>query len=334
MPMLSPQQILDRLQQEAGRALTPQEIDQAKSMLPAGWENGVDQAALVPLITAAAQLRQSGPITNNTGVYGGQDGGPPVVPTSPTGVYGGQDGGSSAVYGGQDGGPPAGQPGGNPFPDFPTLPTPNLTNYTPGTYSQDVYRPRGSFTPPAPFSFSAYEQPTLEEAQNEPGYQFALDQGRKALENSAAAKGVLRTGGTLKDLFSWGDRFAEQNYGNVNNRKFQTWSANRDNAANAYAMNYGISKDTFGLNNQQDLDTFDRNALGGLTAFQTNLGAQERANASNNQNALDVNDALYRNTVAAFNPKFESAKLTFEDLYRRWKAGLDATTSIATAGAY
>src|SRR5690349_4486046 len=32
-----------------------------------------------------------------------------------------------------------------------------------------------------------------------PGYQFRLDEGNRAIQNSAAAKGMLMSGGTLKD---------------------------------------------------------------------------------------------------------------------------------------
>src|SRR5690348_12894293 len=38
-----------------------------------------------------------------------------------------------------------------------------------------------------------------------PGYQFRLDEGNRAIQNSAAAKGMLMSGGTLKDI----DRFSQ-----------------------------------------------------------------------------------------------------------------------------
>jgi len=72
------------------------------------------------------------------------------------------------------------------------------------------------------FSFRA---PSLDEARNEPGYEFARSEGNRGLEQSAAGRGVLRTGGTLKDLASWNNRFAEQNYGNVFDRSFRTAQA-------------------------------------------------------------------------------------------------------------
>jgi hypothetical protein len=84
------------------------------------------------------------------------------------------------------------------------------------------------FTPPN------FKIPTALEASNDPGYQFRLEQGQHALESSAAAKGLLRTGGTLKDLMEYGQNFATQTYTDVFNR-----------ALSAYDRQYQASKDIF-----------------------------------------------------------------------------------------
>jgi hypothetical protein len=68
-----------------------------------------------------------------------------------------------------------------------------------------------------------FRQPTFAEAQQEPGYQFRLQGGSDALERSAAARGVHRTGGTLKDIAEYGQNFASQEYGNVFNRALQSF---------------------------------------------------------------------------------------------------------------
>lgn len=75
---------------------------------------------------------------------------------------------------------------------------------------------------------------TLAQAQNEPGYAFAEQQGQQGIERSAAAKGALRTGGTLKDIGSWIHDFASRAYGDANQRELQR-----------FMMNYGIEKDMF-----------------------------------------------------------------------------------------
>jgi hypothetical protein len=159
----------------------------------------------------------------------------------------------------------------------------------------------------APFSYADFKAPTAEDAAQNPGYQFALDQGRKALESSAAAKGVLRTGGTLKDLFSWGNQFGERNYNDVFGRDLTTygtnranafgeWSANRDNAAGNFATNYGVTR-----------DSFDR-------------GETQR----NTQNEWN-----YRGATDTFNPLFRGSELKFADLYNRWRDQLASLTDLA-----
>jgi hypothetical protein len=53
---------------------------------------------------------------------------------------------------------------------------------------------------------------------NSPDYQFALDQGFKGLDRSAASKGRLYSGGYGEDLTKFGQGLATQNYGNYMNR--------------------------------------------------------------------------------------------------------------------
>jgi hypothetical protein len=51
-----------------------------------------------------------------------------------------------------------------------------------------------------------------------PGYQFRVDEGRKAMERSAAARGMLNSGGMLRQLQEYGQGAASQEYGNQFNR--------------------------------------------------------------------------------------------------------------------
>jgi hypothetical protein len=46
--------------------------------------------------------------------------------------------------------------------------------------------------------------------RNQPGYQFGLDQGTKAVQASAAARGGLNSGATLKALMKFGNDYADQ----------------------------------------------------------------------------------------------------------------------------
>lgn len=186
---------------------------------------------------------------------------------------------------------------------FPTFTPPPFTTQT-GVAAPNPY----TFTP---FSYGDFSAPTLADAQNQPGYQFGLQQGQQALENSAAARGTLRGGGTLKDLFGYTNAAAEQNYGNVFNQDLTSYNTNRDNA--------------FG--------TWTANNAGNLSAFNTNFGAaKDVSSTANNAAQANYNNA-FSNAAGAFNPLFNASTLSFQDSYQRWLASLNSLTSIATAGA-
>lgn len=69
-----------------------------------------------------------------------------------------------------------------------------------------------------PFDMSHFEE--------DPGYHFRLDEGLKALENSAAARGGLLSGNTGKALVNYGQQAGSQEYGAAFNR-YQTEYGNK-----------------------------------------------------------------------------------------------------------
>lgn len=81
--------------------------------------------------------------------------------------------------------------------------------------------------------------PTDAELFTDPSYKFRFAQGADALQRSAAARGVLNTGGTLKDLVGYGQDLASQEYGHVYDRKLD-----------AYKTQWGIAKDVNDSNYQ------------------------------------------------------------------------------------
>jgi len=63
----------------------------------------------------------------------------------------------------------------------------------------------------------------------DPGYQFRLEQGQKALERSAAARGGLFSGRAAKDLTNYSQGMASQEYGNAYNRAYGRFQDERNN---------------------------------------------------------------------------------------------------------
>lgn len=58
----------------------------------------------------------------------------------------------------------------------------------------------------------------------DPGYQFRLQEGQKAMDRSAAARGNLLSGGQAKALTQYNQGMASQEYGNAFNRAMQRHS--------------------------------------------------------------------------------------------------------------
>lgn len=52
-----------------------------------------------------------------------------------------------------------------------------------------------------------------------PGYEFRLGEGMRTVENSAAAKGILQSGGTLKGLMRYGQGVAAEDFNDQFNRQ-------------------------------------------------------------------------------------------------------------------
>jgi hypothetical protein len=65
---------------------------------------------------------------------------------------------------------------------------------------------------------SKYTPFSMSQFQADPGYGFRLSEGQKALERSAAARGGLISGGTLKAATRYGQDMGSQEYTNAFNR--------------------------------------------------------------------------------------------------------------------
>jgi hypothetical protein len=75
---------------------------------------------------------------------------------------------------------------------------------------------------------------TAADMQADPGYQFRMQQGQNAIERSAAARGSLNSGATLKALTDYGQNMGSQEYQNAYNR-FNNDQSNRFNRLSSIA---------------------------------------------------------------------------------------------------
>lgn len=109
-----------------------------------------------------------------------------------------------------------------------------------------------------------FSAPTAAEAGASPGYQFTLQQGLKATQNSAAARGLGTSGAALKGASTYATGLADSTYNDVYNRALQTFNTNYKSASD-------------NVNRLTGLVGSGQNAAGGLGA----LGAQTTANIGN-----------------------------------------------------
>lgn len=111
------------------------------------------------------------------------------------------------------------------------------------------------------FNYGAFTAPSAADAAATPGYQFTLDQGLKAVQNSASAKGLGASGAAFKGASSYATGLADSTYGDTFNRALSTYGTNRNNALGNYTTNYGTASDNV-------------NRLLGLVAAGGNAAAQ------------------------------------------------------------
>lgn len=80
----------------------------------------------------------------------------------------------------------------------------------------------------------------MDQFQADPGYAFRLSEGMKALERSAAARGGLLSGATMKGLQRYGQELGSQEYTNAFNR----YQAERQAALNPLQSLAGMGQTT------------------------------------------------------------------------------------------
>lgn len=167
----------------------------------------------------------------------------------------------AAMMGGAQGGPPMSGPIQVPVRGtaMGSAGTPNTTNAPTGTANgqqplSSLINPSlgatGSLMQPWTQQFQA---PTSVTEQNDPGYQFRLQQGTQALQNSAAASGDLLSGNTLAGITQYGQNYASNEYNNVYNRAFNQYATaynqfqqNQANQYNRLASLAGVGQTTAG----------------------------------------------------------------------------------------
>lgn len=131
---------------------------------------------------------------------------------------------------------------------------------------------------------------SMADFQQDPGYQFRMDQGQQALERSAAARGGLLSGAALKDTARFSQGLASQDY----QAAFDRFQTNRSNKLNPLLSLAGSAQtaSTAAGNAGQQFASNASSALGqyGAAATQaiTGAGNARASGYANTANAINT----------------------------------------------
>jgi hypothetical protein len=126
---------------------------------------------------------------------------------------------------------------------------------------------------------------TPQNLQNDPGYQFQLQQGQQALQRSAAAQGGLQSGGFAKALDQYSQGLASTQYQNAWNRQFQQNQFKYNSLANMAGMGQSAAGSLANLgqnygNTMAGYDIDEGNIHAGSLMGQAQLGGEAASGAT------------------------------------------------------
>ena len=93
---------------------------------------------------------------------------------------------------------------------------------------------------------SLTSQFTMQDFQQNPGYQFQLGQGEQAMQRSAAASGMLNSTGTQQNLNNYAQGMANTDY----QQALQNFTSNQQQRYNMMSGMAGMGLNAVGMNNQ------------------------------------------------------------------------------------
>ncbi len=131
---------------------------------------------------------------------------------------------------------------------------------------------------------------TMADFIKDPGYEFRMSEGAKTIERSAAARGGVLGGGTLKALSRYNQDFASQEY----NNSYSRWNQENNQQFGRLSSIAGLGSQANAANQQASqnyTNTFSNNTMGAANASAAaQIGS---ANALSNSLNTGVNAWAY-----------------------------------------
>ena len=131
-----------------------------------------------------------------------------------------------------------------------------------------------------------YKNFGMDQFQADPGYAFRMSEGLKGLERSAAARGGLLSGGTLKGIQRYGQDLASQEYQNAFNR----YGVERERRLNPLQSLAGVGQTT-----SRELGAAGTQMAGNVGNLMTGGAAARASGYVGGANALNQGLSQYLN---------------------------------------
>jgi hypothetical protein len=213
-----------------------------------------------------------------------------------------------------------------PVSDAPALNVPDLQ--LPGNFQSPTYQAPADFESAFFQRQNPFQAPTGEDAKADPGYDFALRESMRAIENSKAAGGALRTPGARDAIMQRAGDFATQRYGDVYNRRvgeygmerqgnLDAYNADREGAIDQYDRRFQAANTNYDRANQSATEEFDRGvSLGNQrydAGFQNAIAHYEPSRATWDARL----NATHRANEVNYDGDWQSRLFGVDDQYRR-----------------
>ena len=153
-------------------------------------------------------------------------------------------------------------------------------------------------SPVGAVSDPGFQAPTMAEVEGTPGYEFRRREGERAIENAAAAQGIARTGGAMKDLMRYGQDYATGEYDRAYTRALGENQLSYHRALQENQDQYGRALGEYQMGYGQRGDVYDasmQRAMAEARMGETGAGRQ----------------------LAADRLRYDANQRRYDDLYRR-----------------
>ena len=211
------------------------------------------------------------------------------------------------------------------------LPTFSYEDFQFGEQAPAGYQAGPAFTPgaftygeqaPAAFDYAEFVAPGQEAVLRDPAYQRRLAEGQKALETSAAAKGLLRTGATLKGLSEYAQQQASDEYARAYQRQLGEYQMGRAGAKEEYEAGRQAYMDRYNKAYQEYLTNLENQKFAYSTGEQQRRSAYDEAQREYERKyrmAQDKYQTGYNKAFAEYQSKRSAAERQYEQDWNYWK---------------